>query len=120
MNAIVEYLVCALLLAGGGFALVGSFALAKLSRFELRGCAIYSSCEPCPMCLSAIYWARLDALYFAAAKDDAAEAGFDDHYIYEQIPLPWNTRALQTARLLAGEGLAPFDAWRATPGRIPY
>ena len=95
-------------------------ACRRLSRFELRGCTIYSSCEPCPMCLSAIYWARLDALYFAAAKDNAAEAGFDDHYIYEQIPMPWNARALQTSRLLPREGIEPFDAWRAKPDRIPY
>lgn len=63
-------------------------AAARLENFDLAGCSIYSSCEPCPMCLGAIYWAHLDHLYFAATKTDAARAGFDDAFIYDELPLP--------------------------------
>jgi len=95
-------------------------ACLKLGRFSLRGCALYSSCEPCPMCLGAIYWARLDALYFAASREDAAGAGFDDSFLYEQIPLGLRQRALPTARLLPEEGAEAFAAWLKRPDRIPY
>jgi tRNA(Arg) A34 adenosine deaminase TadA len=95
-------------------------ACRKLGRFSLDGCTIYSSCEPCPMCLSAIYWARLDALYFAADRHDAARAGFDDSLLYEQIPLEPGLRKLPTTRLLPGEGDAAFAAWLRSPGRVPY
>jgi len=95
-------------------------ACRKLGRFSLDGCTIYSSCEPCPMCLSAIYWARLDALYFAADRHDAARAGFDDSLLYEQIPLEPGLRKLPTTRLLSGEGDAAFAAWLRSPARIPY
>lgn len=95
-------------------------ACARLDTFELRGCTLYSSCEPCPMCLAAIYWARLDALYFAAGKDDASAAGFDDSFLYTQIPLPPEARTLPTRRLLAPEGGHPFALWRASVSKIPY
>jgi guanine deaminase len=95
-------------------------ACRKLGSFELRGCAIYSSCEPCPMCLGAIYWARLDALYYAATREDAAAAGFDDSLIYNEIPLPDGERSLRTSNLLRGEGGEPFRLWRASGSKIPY
>ena len=71
-------------------------ACTKLGTFDLSGCDIYSSCEPCPMCLGAIYWAHLNHLYFAGTKTDAAEAGFDDAFIYQELPLPINERHLPT------------------------
>lgn len=95
-------------------------ACRKLGRFSLEGCTLYSSCEPCPMCLSAIYWARLDALYFAAGREDAARAGFDDSFLYEQIPLGIERRTLPTARLLADEGSEAFALWLNRPDRVPY
>jgi guanine deaminase len=91
-----------------------------LGSFELRGCTIYASCEPCPMCLSAIYWARLDALYYSASRHDASGAGFDDGFLYEQIPLPEAERTLPTLRLLAEESGEPFAIWRANPAKIAY
>jgi len=95
-------------------------ACRKLGRFSLQGCTLYSSCEPCPMCLSAIYWARLDGLYFAADRSDAARAGFDDSFLYEQIPLDVQARALPTKRLLAEAGGEAFAAWLKRPDRVPY
>lgn len=95
-------------------------ACRKLGRFSLQGCTVYSSCEPCPMCLSAIYWARLDALYFASGREDAARAGFDDSFLYQQIPLALSDRALPTSRLLAEEGFEAFATWLKRPDRIPY
>lgn len=95
-------------------------ACRKLNTFELRGCTIFASCEPCPMCLSAIYWARLDSLYYAASKDDASAAGFDDSFLYVQIPLAEKDRSLPTQRLLKEEGDRPFAIWRASVNKIPY
>ncbi len=95
-------------------------ACRKLGRFSLRGCILYSSCEPCPMCLSAIYWARLDALYFSAGRQDAARAGFDDSFLYEQISLDIGQRTLPTARLLVDEGTEAFALWLERSDRIPY
>lgn len=95
-------------------------ACKALGRFDLKGCAIYASCEPCPMCLGAIYWARLDALYFAASHKDASQAGFDDSFIYTQIPLKAERRSLPTQRMLEAEGVEPFAIWVATESKIPY
>ena len=95
-------------------------ACRAMGTFQLTGCEIYTSCEPCPMCLGAIYWARLGALYFAGTRQDAARAGFDDSLLYEQIPLPIRDRRLRTVQLLAAEGAAPFEAWLLQPGRVPY
>ena len=91
-----------------------------LGRFDLKGCTIYASCEPCPMCLGAIYWARLDALYFAASHKDASQAGFDDSFIYTQVPLKAELRSLPTKRMLEAEGVEPFAIWVATESKIPY
>ena len=95
-------------------------AASLLQTFDLQGCDIYSSCEPCPMCLGAIYWAHLDHLYFAASKDDAAEAGFDDAFIYRELPLPIHERKLTTETLLEAEGKQPFDEWMANTDRVEY
>lgn len=95
-------------------------ACRKLGTFSLRGYTLYASCEPCPMCLSAIYWARLDALYFAAGREDAARAGFDDSLLYEQIPLAVEERMLPTVRLLRDEGAEAFEVWLKQAERTPY
>ena len=95
-------------------------ACEKLGTFSLEGCDIYASCEPCPMCLGAIYWARLDHLYYGANKHDAAAAGFDDQFIYEEIELPYANRHLKTASLLEEEAQAPFTLWTQHEERIAY
>lgn len=95
-------------------------AAAQLGNFDLTGCSIYASCEPCPMCLGAIYWARLSHLYFAATKDDAADAGFDDAFIYKELVLPHSARHLTTTSLMHGEAMEPFRLWDATADRIDY
>lgn len=95
-------------------------ACRRQQSFELKGCTIYSSCEPCPMCLGAIYWARLDRLVFASTREDAAAAGFDDSFIYDQLPLPIHARSLPTANILRDEGARAFQAWLQFPQRIAY
>ena len=95
-------------------------ACARLNRFELSGRAIFSSCEPCPMCLAAIYWARLDHLYYAGDRNDAAAAGFDDARIYTELALPLSARKLPTTRLVAREARAGFEAWARNPNRVAY
>ena len=95
-------------------------ACSTLETFSLEGCEIYASCEPCPMCLSAIYWARLDALYFAAARGDAADAGFDDALLYEEVSKTWHTRMLKTEHHLHEEAQAVFSLWKNKPDRIRY
>lgn len=95
-------------------------ACEALGQFDLRGCVIYSSCEPCPMCLGAIYWARLDALYFANGREDAAKIGFDDERIYQELPLPIEKRDLWTEHLPSDEALAVFEAWTKLEGRVEY
>jgi len=95
-------------------------ACKTLGTFDLSGCEIYSSCEPCPMCLSAIYWARLDALYFANTKDDAKDIDFDDSMIYEEVKLPYAQRRLKTETLLRDEALAAFRAWAEKEDKTTY
>jgi guanine deaminase len=95
-------------------------ACRKLSRHELRGAVIYASCEPCPMCLAAIYWARLDALFYAASRHDAAQAGFDDSFLYGQISLEETARALPARRLPLAESGLPFRAWSLSSSKISY
>jgi tRNA(Arg) A34 adenosine deaminase TadA len=94
-------------------------AAAALRNFQLKGCVLYSSCEPCPMCLAAAYWARLDRIVFAASRTDAAAAGFDDELLYSEIGMPASARRLP-AELLREEALAVFDRWRALPNKVPY
>ena len=95
-------------------------ACRQLGDFRLPGCELYSSCEPCPMCLGAIYWARVDRLFYAATRQDAAEAGFDDDWLYREIPLPLPQRRLPTHQLLREAALDAFAQWKAKPNRIPY
>ena len=95
-------------------------ACKKLNTFNLSGCEIYASCEPCPMCLSAIYWARIDKVYVAATKKDAADAGFDDEFIYKELDLPETKRQLKTSELLMEEGQKPFIEWKQKADKITY
>jgi guanine deaminase len=95
-------------------------ACAKLGVFDLQGCEIYTSCEPCPMCLGAIYWARLARIYFANAAADASSIGFDDSLIYREIPLPVAQRAIPTSQMMREEALAAFRAWQEKPNKIAY
>jgi len=95
-------------------------ACRRLGTFSLAGCVLYASCEPCPMCLAAAYWARLDRLVYAATREDAAVAGFDDAFIYDQVPLAPETRSLPTTQLLRPEAVVVFDEWLAKPDRVPY
>lgn len=95
-------------------------AARNLGTHDLSGCTIYASCEPCPMCLGAVYWARLDAVYFAAGRQDAADAGFDDSFLYEEIPLPIEKRSLPAVHLSDELAGAPFLAWRVKSDRTPY
>jgi tRNA(Arg) A34 adenosine deaminase TadA len=91
-----------------------------LASFQLTGCEIFASCEPCPMCLGAIYWARPDRIWFAAGRDDAERAGFDDGFIYDELPRPHGQRSIPTAQVLAAEGRVVLERWRITPGKIDY
>lgn len=95
-------------------------ACAALGTFDLAGCEIYTSCEPCPMCLSAIYWARLDKMYYANSREDAADIGFDDALIYEEISKPILSRNLPTFRLLEDEAIQPFNDWKNKTDKTPY
>ena len=95
-------------------------ACRDLQTFSLAGCEIYASCEPCPMCLSAIYWARLDRLYYANTRRDAARIGFDDDHIYGEVARPLDQRTIPTTRLLAEDALAVFKEWEAMPDKVPY
>lgn len=92
----------------------------KLGSFQLDGCELYTSCEPCPMCLGAIYWARIKAFYFAGSKQDAARAQFDDSFIYAELNKPAEARMIPGIQLLAAEGFRPFEAWLQSSKRIPY
>jgi guanine deaminase len=95
-------------------------ACQKLQSFELPDCEIYSSCEPCPMCLGAIYWARPARVYFANSAADAAQAGFDDAFIYEEISVPHAGRKIPMIQLMHKEALAAFRAWREKSDKIRY
>ena len=95
-------------------------AARRLGTFDLTGCDIYASCEPCPMCLGAIYWARLDHLYYAATQHDAAQAGFDDAFIYRELALDPKERSLPTQQLLHEPSLQAFADWRDKEDRTDY
>jgi tRNA(Arg) A34 adenosine deaminase TadA len=95
-------------------------ACATLGTFQLDGCEIYTSCEPCPMCLGAIYWARPDKMYFANTKKDAADINFDDQFIYEELELPYQNRKLQTEQIMAEEALEAFKLWATSNAKIEY
>ncbi len=95
-------------------------AAAALGRFSLAGCEIYASCEPCPMCLGAIYWARHDRLWYGNTRGDAASVGFDDAFLYDELPKPPAERRMGTVQLLPDEAIAAFQAWAASPDKVPY
>lgn len=95
-------------------------ACAVLGTFDLSGCELYTSCEPCPMCLAACYWAHISRVYYAAGRDDAAAAGFDDDMIYVEVAKPLDERKLPFIQLLPDEGLRPFLLWRSNPDKVRY
>lgn len=88
-------------------------ACKALGTYQLTDCEIYTSCEPCPMCLGAIYWSGITRIYFANSREDAAAAGFGDQFLYEEIPLPLEQRTIPSVRLLGTEAIRVFDEWRA-------
>jgi tRNA(Arg) A34 adenosine deaminase TadA len=95
-------------------------ACQKLGAFQLDGCVVYTSCEPCPMCLGAIYWARPERVYFACTREDAANIGFDDRFIYEELEKANNERHLQVINLMREEALAVFNKWATKPDKQEY
>jgi len=95
-------------------------AAKKLKTFNLSGCEIYTSCEPCPMCFGAVYWARLDKLYFANTKQDAKAIGFDDSFIYEEIELPFDKRKIPNIQLLQNEAIEAFKDWEQKEDKTEY
>jgi tRNA(Arg) A34 adenosine deaminase TadA len=95
-------------------------ACQALGSFQLPGCVLYSSCEPCPMCLGAIYWVRLDSMFFGNTCHDAAEVGFDDSFIYEELRVPTGQRKLSMVRLLPDKAIESFRAWQEHQTKIEY
>jgi guanine deaminase len=95
-------------------------AARRLGTHNLSGCVIYASCEPCPMCLAAIYWARLDGVHFAALQSDAAEIGFDDVRLYRELALDWPARALVSGHDLRDEGRDVLQEWISNPAHVDY
>ncbi len=95
-------------------------ACQTLNTFDLSGCELYASCEPCPMCLAAIYWAHIDQLYYAAGRADAAVAGFDDEFLYQEVSKDWKSRTLPAGQLLADEARNAFAAWKQKEDRTAY
>ena len=95
-------------------------ACAKLRAFELTDCEIYTSCEPCPMCLGAIYWARLARVYYGNLASDASQIGFDDSFIYREIAQVLRKRSIPMVNMMRDQALAAFRAWQEKPNKIPY
>lgn len=95
-------------------------ACQALGSFSLKGCDIYTSCEPCPMCLSAIYWARVDRVFFANTREEAAAIGFDDALIYGEVSKPISDRIIPTVKLPVPEAAAVFAEWQAKTDKIQY
>lgn len=95
-------------------------ACARLKNFHLADCTLYTSCAPCPMCLSAIYWARIPSIFFGNSREDAAQIGFDDDYFYRQLSLPSEQRSIKMQPLLRDEALASFKDWAARPDKLRY
>lgn len=95
-------------------------ACKNLNTFQLEGCEIYTSCEPCPMCLGAIYWARPRAIYYANTKSDAAAIDFDDQFIYEELERPIAERKLFTRQMMREEALVAFEKWKLSPFKVAY
>jgi guanine deaminase len=95
-------------------------AATRLQNHQLTGCVLYASCEPCPMCLAAAYWSRLDRIEYAASREDAAAIGFDDDLLFREISLPSPSRSLPSHQALRLEALSVFDAWKTLPNKVPY
>jgi tRNA(Arg) A34 adenosine deaminase TadA len=95
-------------------------ACKALGNFQLSGCVVYTSCEPCPMCLAAIIWARCDAIFYGSSASDASDAGFDDTALYDEVNRPLEQRKIPMIRMLPDEAKKSFDAWRTLPDRIDY
>lgn len=95
-------------------------AASRLNTFNLKGCEIYTSCEPCPMCLSAIYWARLDKIYYANSKTDAKNIGFDDSFIYDELSLESQERKIPSTKLLSDEAIKAFKEWDSKKDKTHY
>ena len=95
-------------------------ACAKLDNFQLDGCDVYTSCEPCPMCLAALYWSRCARIFYGNTAEDAAAAGFDDGFLYEELKRPVEERRIPIARVLGDEAIASFEAWKQCVERIDY
>lgn len=95
-------------------------ACQALRNFQLSDCELYTTCEPCPMCLGAIYWAQLKKIHYAATREDAAEAGFDDSFIYDQLKLPPQARKIAMAQLMREQALEAFREWERSPTKVRY
>ncbi len=95
-------------------------AAKELGTFDLSDCTIYTSCEPCPMCLGAVYWAHLSKMYYGNTKKDAAKAGFNDAFIYKEMELPVDKRSIPAERLLSNEAYKAFKMWKENPDKIEY
>ena len=95
-------------------------ACSYINHYQLNGCEIYCSCEPCPMCLGAIYWARPDRIYFANTKEDAATIHFDDHFIYQELSLPYAERKLPTVHIMNQEASIAFQKWMESEDKVKY
>ncbi len=95
-------------------------ACKKLNHFQLTGCEVYASCEPCPMCMAAIYWARPARVFYANTREDAARIGFDDSFIYDQLQLPTDRRSIPTVQLMRREALVAFRRWESKTDKIRY
>ncbi|HEX4594907.1 MAG TPA: nucleoside deaminase [Bryobacteraceae bacterium] len=95
-------------------------ACQTIHGFQLRGCELYTTCEPCPMCMGAIYWARLDKVYYANTREDAARIGFDDSFIYDQLGLPVESREIPMIQIMHEQALEAFHAWEQSPTKTQY
>lgn len=95
-------------------------AAKNLGTFNLEGCEIFASCEPCPMCLGAIYWARINKLYYAGNQDDAAKANFDDSFIYKEFSLPKAVRSIPSEQMMQDKAQKVFEHWIANDKKVPY
>ena len=95
-------------------------ACAALGTFQLEGCEVYSSCEPCPMCLAALYWSRCKAIFYGNDSEDAARAGFDDSFLYQEVKKPLEQRTIPIVQMMPEEAAESFAAWEKSPFKVDY